>query len=391
MSIKEEALKLHKENQGKIALKPKISVDKPEDLVLAYTPGVAEPCLEIYKDGDKVYDYTSKGNWVAIVTNGTAVLGLGDIGPAAGLPVMEGKAILFKEFAGIDAFPICLNTKDVDEIVNTVKLLETSFGGINLEDIKAPECIEIEEKLKKICNIPVFHDDQHGTAIVVAASLINGLKVVEKEFKDIKVVINGAGAAGLAIAKLLLELGVKDIILCDSKGPLYEGRRIGMNKYKEEIAKLTNKNSIKGSLGDALVDSDVFIGVSVPNCLNKEMIRSMNRESIIMALANPEPEILPAEAKEAGAKVVCTGRSDFPNQVNNLLAFPGVFKGAFQVKASEINEEMKIAASYAIAELIDEDELSPEFVIPNVFDPRVSEKVASAVSQAAIKTGVARK
>ncbi|MCF6466715.1 NAD(P)-dependent malic enzyme [Clostridium sp. Cult2] len=390
-NVKEEALKLHKENQGKIALKPKISVDRPEDLVLAYTPGVAEPCLEISKDGDKVYDYTSKGNWVAIVTNGTAVLGLGDIGAAAGLPVMEGKAILFKEFAGVDAFPICLDTKDVDEIVNTVKLLETSFGGINLEDIKAPECIEIEEKLKKICNIPVFHDDQHGTAIVVAASLINGLKVVEKKFNEIKVVINGAGAAGLAIAKLLFELGVEDIILCDSNGPIYEGRKIGMNKYKEEIAKLTNKSSIKGSLGDALVEADVFIGVSVPNCINKEMIKSMNREPIIMALANPEPEILPDVAKEAGAKVVCTGRSDFPNQVNNLLAFPGVFKGAFDVKASEINEEMKIAASYAIAELVDEDELGPEFIIPNVFDPRVSEKVASAVSQAAIKTGVARK
>lgn len=390
-NLKEKALKLHEENQGKIALKNKVAVDKPENLVLAYTPGVAEPCLEIHKDPDKVYQYTSKGNWVAVVTNGTAVLGLGDIGPAAGLPVMEGKAALFKEFGGVDAFPICLDTKDVDEFVNAVKLMETSFGGINLEDIKAPECMEIEEKLKKLCNIPIFHDDQHGTAIVASAALINSLKVVGKSFEDIKVVINGAGAAGIAIAKLLLELKTGDIILCDSQGTIYEGRTGGMNKYKEEMARITNKDNVKGSLKDALIDADVFIGVSVANCLTSDMIKSMNKDPIIMALANPVPEVTPGVAKEAGAKVVCTGRSDYPNQVNNLLAFPGVFRGALDVRALEINEEMKIAAAFAIAELIGEDELNEEFVIPNVFDTRVAANVAKAVSQAAIKTGVARK
>ncbi|GFN34463.1 NAD(P)-dependent malic enzyme [Tepidimicrobium xylanilyticum] len=389
--LKERALNFHKINQGKIALKTKVSVDKPENLVLAYTPGVAEPCLEIHKDEEKIYEYTSKGNWVAIVTNGTAVLGLGDIGPAASLPVMEGKAALFKEFAGVDAFPICLNTKDVDEFVNTVKLLETSFGGINLEDIKAPECMEIEEKLKKVCSIPVFHDDQHGTAIVAVAALINSLKVVGKSFDNVKVVINGSGAAGIAIAKLLLELKVSDIILCDSQGILYQGRAKGMNKYKEEMTRITNKDNIEGSLMDALIGADVFIGVSVANCLTSDMIKSMNKDPVIMALANPVPEVSPDVAKKAGARVVCTGRSDYPNQVNNVLAFPGVFKGAFDVRASEINEEMKIAAAYAIAELIGEEELNEEYVIPDVFDSRVAERVASAVSQAAIKTGVAKK
>lgn len=390
-NLKEKALRLHEENQGKIALQNKVAVDKPENLVLAYTPGVAEPCLEIHKDPDKVYQYTSKGNWVAVVTNGTAVLGLGDIGPAAGLPVMEGKAALFKEFGGVDAFPICLDTKDVDEFVNAVKLMETSFGGINLEDIKAPECMEIEEKLKKLCNIPIFHDDQHGTAIVASAALINSLKVVGKSFEDIKVVINGAGAAGIAIAKLLLELKTGDIILCDSQGAIYEGRKAGMNRYKEEMARITNKDKVEGSLKDALVNADVFIGVSVANCVTSDMIKSMNRDPIIMALANPVPEVRPDVAKEAGARVVCTGRSDYPNQVNNLLAFPGVFRGALDVRASEINQEMKIAAAYAIAELIGEDELNEDFVIPNVFDTRVAANVAKAVGQAAIKTGVARK
>lgn len=389
--LREKALNLHREKQGKIALQTKVSVDKPENLVLAYTPGVAEPCLEIQKDGDKVYEYTSKGNWVAVVTNGTAVLGLGDIGPAASLPVMEGKAALFKAFAGVDAFPICLNTKDVDEFVKAVKLLETSFGGINLEDIKAPECMEIEEKLKELCNIPVFHDDQHGTAVVAVAALINSLKVVGKELEDIRVVINGAGAAGIAIAKLLLEMKVKDIILCDSQGVLYEGRTSGMNKYKDEIARLTNKDGIKGSLEDAVVGADVFIGVSVANCLSFDVIKSMNEDPIIMALANPVPEVSPDVAKKAGAKVVCTGRSDYPNQVNNVLAFPGIFKGALDVRAKEINEEMKIAAAYAIAGLIGENELNEEYVIPDVFDKRVAENVAEAVSQAAIKTGVAQK
>ncbi|NLW23341.1 MAG: NAD-dependent malic enzyme [Tissierellia bacterium] len=390
-NLRKKALKLHKENQGKIALKTKVSVDKPENLVLAYTPGVAEPCLEIHKDEYKVYDYTSKGNWVAIVTNGTAVLGLGDIGPKASLPVMEGKAALFKEFAGVDAFPICLNTKDVDEFVNTVKLIETSFGGINLEDIKAPECMEIEEKLKGVCNIPIFHDDQHGTAVVVAAALINSLKVVGKNFDNIKVVINGAGAAGIATAKLLLELKVADIILCDSQGVLYEGRSTGMNRYKEEIAGLTNRDNLKGTLKDAIINADVFIGVSVANCLTFDMVKSMNKDPIIMALANPIPEILPEEAKKAGAKLVCTGRSDYPNQVNNVLAFPGIFKGALDVRAKEINEEMKIAAAYAIAQIIDEGELKEDYVIPNVFDKRVAEEVALAVARAAVETGVAHK
>ncbi|WP_211143218.1 NAD(P)-dependent malic enzyme [Clostridium aciditolerans] len=391
LDLRERALKFHKDNEGKIALNCKVPVKNQEDMTLAYTPGVAEPCLEINKNPEMIYDYTSRGNWVAVVTNGTAVLGLGDIGAGAGLPVMEGKAVLFKAFGGVDAFPICLETKDVDKIVETVKLMEPTFGGINLEDIKAPECFEIEQKLKEISNIPIFHDDQHGTAVVSAACLINALKLTNKRFGDIKVVINGAGAAGIAITKLLLKMGTKDVILCDTKGAIYKGRPSGMNKYKDEIAEITNKELISGNLTDALKGADVFLGVSVANCVTQEMVKSMNRDSIIMAMANPNPEILPHLAVKAGAKVVCTGRSDFPNQVNNVLAFPGIFRGALDVHASEINDEMKIAAAYAIAGLVDEDKLRPEYVIPEAFDLRIAPKVAEYVAKAAIDTGVARK
>ncbi|WP_066629938.1 NAD(P)-dependent malic enzyme [Clostridium magnum] len=391
MSLRETALKFHKDNEGKIALECKVPVKTKEDMTLAYTPGVAEPCLEIEKNPETIYDYTSKGNWVAVVTNGTAVLGLGDIGAAAGLPVMEGKSVLFKAFAGVDAFPICLETKSIDKIVETVKLMEPTFGGINLEDIKAPECFEIESKLKEISNIPIFHDDQHGTAVVSSACLINALKLVNKKFEDITVVINGAGAAGIAITKLLIKMGTKDVILCDTKGPIYKDRPAGMNKYKDEIAEVTNKKLVKGTLADALKDADVFLGVSVANCVTQEMVKSMNRDSIIMAMANPNPEIIPDLALEAGAKVVCTGRSDYPNQVNNVLAFPGIFRGALDVRASEINDEMKIAAAYAIAELVSEDELKSEYVIPQAFDLRIAPKVAYYVAKAAIDTGVARK
>ncbi|MTK11333.1 MAG: NAD-dependent malic enzyme [Clostridiaceae bacterium] len=391
LDLRERALRFHKDNEGKIALNCKVPVKNQEDMTLAYTPGVAEPCLEINKNPELIYDYTSRGNWVAVVTNGTAVLGLGDIGAGAGLPVMEGKAVLFKAFGGVDAFPICLETKSVDKIVETVKLMEPTFGGINLEDIKAPECFEIEQKLKEISNIPIFHDDQHGTAVVSAACLINALKLTNKKFEDIKVVINGAGAAGIAITKLLLKMGTKDVILCDTKGAIYKGRPSGMNKYKDEIAEITNKELISGNLADALKGADVFLGVSAANCVTQEMVKSMNRDSIIMAMANPNPEILPHLAVEAGAKVVCTGRSDFPNQVNNVLAFPGIFRGALDVHASEINDEMKIAAAYAIAGLVDEDKLRPEYVIPEAFDLRIAPKVAEYVAKAAIDTGVARK
>ena len=391
MDLKERALKFHKDNEGKIALRCKVPVKNQDDMTLAYTPGVAEPCMEINKNPELIYEYTSRANWVAVVTNGTAVLGLGDIGAGAGLPVMEGKAVLFKAFGGVDAFPICLDTKDINKIVETVKLMEPTFGGINLEDIKAPECFEIEQKLKEISNIPIFHDDQHGTAVVSTACLINALKLVDKKFEDLTVVINGAGAAGIAITKLLLKLGTKDVILCDTKGPIYKGRTAGMNKYKEEIAEVTNKESIKGTLKDALKGADVFLGVSVANCVTQEMVKSMNRDSIIMAMANPNPEILPNLAVEAGAKVVCTGRSDFPNQVNNVLAFPGIFRGALDVHASDINDEMKIAAAYAIAELVNEDELRTDYVIPQAFDLRIAPKVASYVAKAAIESGVARR
>jgi malate dehydrogenase (oxaloacetate-decarboxylating) len=390
MNLRETALKFHKENEGKIALHCKVPVKTKEDITLAYTPGVAEPCLEINKDYNTIYDYTSKGNWVAVVTNGTAVLGLGDIGAGAGLPVMEGKSVLFKAFAGVDAFPICLDTKNIDEIVNTVKLMEPTFGGINLEDIKAPECFEIEEKLKKICNIPIFHDDQHGTAVVSTACIINALKIVKKKFEDITIVINGAGAAGTAITKLLLKCGAKDIILCDSKGAIYEGRTERMNKYKEEISKITNKNKVKGSLKDVLKGTDVFLGVSVANCVTPEMVKSMNKDAIIMAMANPNPEILPNLAKEAGARVVCTGRSDFPNQVNNVVAFPGIFRGALDVRASEINDDMKIAAAYAIANIIKDEELNEDYVIPAPFDSRIAPAVAKDVAKVAIESGLAR-
>lgn len=390
-NLRERALQFHKDNEGKIALHCKVPVKNKEDLTMAYTPGVAEPCLEINKNFETIYDYTSRGNWVAVVTNGTAVLGLGDIGAGAGLPVMEGKAVLFKAFGGVDAFPICLDTKDINKIVETVKLMEPTFGGINLEDIKAPECFEIESKLKEICDIPIFHDDQHGTAVVSAACLINALKITNKKFEDLKVVINGAGAAGTAITKLLMKMGTKNIILCDTKGAIYKGRPVGMNKFKDEMAEITNPNLEQGNLAEVLKGADVFLGVSAANCVSQDMVKSMNRDAIIMAMANPNPEILPNLAVEAGAKVVCTGRSDFPNQVNNVLAFPGIFRGALDVRAKEINDEMKIAAAYAIAELVSEDELKPDFVIPNAFDLRIAPKVASYVAKAAIETGVARK
>ena len=380
-NIKEKALKLHKENQGKIALKCKVAVKTKEDLALAYTPGVAQPCLEINKDYNTIYDYTSKGNWVAVVTNGTAVLGLGDIGAGAGLPVMEGKAVLFKSFAGIDAFPICLNTKDVDKIIETVKLLEPTFGGINLEDIKAPECFEVEDR---------FHDDQHGTAVVTLAAMINALKIVDKKFEDLKVVVSGVGAAGTAIIKLLVNKGVKNIIACDRKGAISSDSQ-GLNKFKKDISKITNPEMIKGSLKDVIKGADVFIGVSAPNLLTGEMVKSMAKNPIVFAMANPTPEIYPADAIEAGAKVVGTGRSDFPNQINNVLAFPGIFRGALDVRAAQINEEMKIAAAYAIAGLIDENKLRTDYIIPDAFDSRIAPKVASCVAKAAIETGVARR
>lgn len=391
MNLRETALKFHKDNEGKIALHCKVPVKTKDDMTLAYTPGVAEPCLEINKNFDTIYDYTSKGNWVAVVTNGTAVLGLGDIGAGAGLPVMEGKAVLFKSFAGVDAFPICLDTKDSAKIIETVKLMEPTFGGINLEDIKAPECFEIEEKLKEICNIPIFHDDQHGTAVVSTACVINALKLVGKKIEDVVAVVNGAGAAGIAISKLLLKLGMKDIILCDTKGPIYEGRTAGMNKYKDEMAKISNKEKVQGTLADALKGADIFLGVSVANCVTEEMVKAMNKDSIIMAMANPNPEILPDVAKKAGARVVGTGRSDFPNQVNNVAAFPGIFRGALDVRASEINDEMKIAAAYAIAGIVSDEELTEDYVMPAAFDLRIAPAVAKSVAEAAIKTGVARR
>ena len=389
--LRERALKFHKDHEGKIALKCKVPVRNSDDLTMAYTPGVAEPCLEINKNFDTMYDYTAKGNLVAVVTNGTAVLGLGNIGAGAGMPVMEGKAVLFKAFGGVDAFPICLDTMDSEKIIETVKLMEPTFGGVNLEDIKAPECFEIEARLKEICNIPIFHDDQHGTAIVTVAGIINALKIVNKKFEDLKVVVNGAGAAGTAITKLIMSMGTKNIILCDTKGAIYEGRPVGMNKFKNEMAAITNPNKEAGTLAEVLKGADVFIGVSAANCVSQDMVRSMNKDAIIMAMANPVPEILPHLAVEAGAKVVGTGRSDFPNQVNNVLAFPGIFRGALDVRASDINDEMKIAAAYAIADLVDEKELSPEFVIPSAFDLRIAPKVAARVAKAAIETGVARR
>ncbi|MGA9227283.1 MAG: malic enzyme-like NAD(P)-binding protein [Mesobacillus sp.] len=390
MTLREEALHMHRVNKGKLESKSKVPVANARDLSLAYSPGVAEPCKEIYDKPETVYDYTMKGNMVAVVSDGTAVLGLGNIGPEAALPVMEGKAVLFKAFAGVDAFPICLNTTDIDKIVETVKLLEPTFGGVNLEDIAAPNCFAIEERLKKETNIPVFHDDQHGTAIVTVAGLVNALKIVGKKMNEIKVVANGAGAAGIAIIKLLYSYGVRDIIMCDTKGAIYEGRPNGMNAIKDEVAKFTNRDNVQGTLAEAIKGADVFIGVSVAGALTSEMIQTMNSDPIIFAMANPVPEIMPEEAKAAGAKVIGTGRSDFPNQVNNVLAFPGIFRGALDARATHINEKMKVAAVNAIAGLIHESELSSDYVIPGPFDPRVAPEVAAAVAKAAMETGVAR-
>ncbi|MCY7530777.1 NAD(P)-dependent malic enzyme [Bacillus altitudinis] len=390
MSLREEALHMHKENQGKLESKSKVQVKNAKDLSLAYSPGVAEPCKDIYDDTSKVYDYTMKGNMVAVVTDGSAVLGLGNIGAEASLPVMEGKAVLFKSFAGVDAFPIALATNDVDKIVETVKLLEPTFGGVNLEDIAAPNCFIIEERLKKETNIPVFHDDQHGTAIVTVAGLVNALKLSGKSMSSIKVVANGAGAAGIAIIKLLYHFGVRDIIMCDTKGAIYEGRPNGMNAVKNEVAKFTNQDRKEGSLEEVIECADVFIGVSVAGALTKEMVGKMAKDPVIFAMANPNPEIMPEDAHAAGASVVGTGRSDFPNQVNNVLAFPGIFRGALDVRATHINEEMKIAAVEAIASLVSDEELSAEYVIPAPFDARVAPAVAKAVAKAAMETGVSR-
>ncbi|MCK7606202.1 NAD-dependent malic enzyme [Geobacillus stearothermophilus] len=388
--LRERALLVHRQARGKLSVEVKVPVVNANDLSLIYSPGVAEPCKEIYVDQDEMYNYTVKGNFVAVVSNGTAVLGLGNIGARAALPVMEGKAALFKAFAGIDAVPLCLDTEDPEQIIQTVKLLEPAFGGINLEDIAAPACFVIEERLRQEMAIPVFHDDQHGTAIVVAAGLTNALKVVGKQLADCRVVINGAGAAGVAIAKLLLSIGVGELIVCDTKGAIYEGRSHGMNAIKEEIARQTNHRRISGTLADVIQGADVFIGVSVAGALTPAMVRTMNRGAVVFALANPVPEIMPDEAKAAGAAVVATGRSDLPNQVNNVLAFPGIFRGALDVRATQINEAMKIAAAEAIAGLIQPEELTEEYVIPNPFDRRVVEAVASAVARAAMETGVAR-
>lgn len=388
--LRDEALHMHKVNSGKLTVNSKVPVKNANDLSLAYSPGVAEPCKEIHANKEKVYDYTMKGNMVAVVSDGTAVLGLGDIGAEASLPVMEGKAVLFKAFAGVDAFPICLATTDIDEIVQTVKLLEPTFGGVNLEDIAAPNCFIIEERLKKETNIPIFHDDQHGTAIVTVAGLMNALKLVGKTFKEIKVVANGAGAAGIAIIKLLENFGVGEIIMCDSQGAIYEGRPRRMNEVKELVAKKTNPKKLKGSLDEVIEGADVFIGVSVGGALTQEMVKKMNKDPIIFAMANPDPEILPDDAKKAGAKIIGTGRSDFPNQVNNVLAFPGIFRGALDVRATRINERMKMAAVEAIALLISEDELHENYVIPGPFDPRVAPAVAMSVAKAAMDSGVAR-
>lgn len=390
MSLRDDALQMHKENQGKLEITPNVKVTNKEELSLAYSPGVAEPCKEIHEDPRTVYDYTIKRNTVAVVSDGTAVLGLGNIGAAASIPVMEGKAVLFKSFAGINGVPIALDTKDTEEIIRTVKLISPNYGGINLEDISAPRCFEIEKRLKKETNIPIFHDDQHGTAIITLAGLINALRIVDKNISDIKVVLNGAGAAGIAIVKLLDSYGVRNIIMCDSKGAIYEGRSHGMNETKDYVAKFTNKDKIDGSLKDVIKDADVFIGVSIADLLSKEMVKSMAKDPIIFAMANPNPEIKPDEAKEAGAKVVGTGRSDFPNQINNVLAFPGIFRGALDTESTHINEEMKKAAVEAIANLIDTNELDPDYCIPGPFDKRVAPSVARDVARAAMESGVAR-
>lgn len=390
MDKKEFALKQHEEWQGKLEIACRAKVKTPEDLAVAYTPGVAEPCLKISEDTDLSYKYTRRGNMVAVVTDGTAVLGLGDIGPEAGMPVMEGKCVLFKAFGDVDAFPLCIKSHDVDEIVNTIYLISGSFGGVNLEDISAPRCFEIEKKLKEKCDIPIFHDDQHGTAIITLAGLTNALKVVGKKKEEVHVVMNGAGAAAISIARLLLKAGIKNITLCDRKGAIYEGRPEGMNPVKDEMSKVTNLEHKAGSLADMLKGADVFIGVSAPGAVTVDMVKTMAKDAIIFACANPTPEIFPDDAKAGGAKVIATGRSDYPNQINNVLAFPGVFRGAFDVRAKDINDEMKIAAAEALAGLITDEELSPDYIIPKAFDKRVGPAVAKAVAEAAKKTGVAR-
>lgn len=390
MDYQKESLRLHGEWKGKIEVVSTVPTENREDLSLAYTPGVARPCLEIQEDVNRSYELTRRHNLCLVVTDGTAVLGLGDIGPEAAMPVMEGKCVLFKNFGGVDAFPLCIKSKDVDEIVRTIYLISGSFGGVNLEDIAAPRCFEIEKKLKEICDIPIFHDDQHGTAVITLAGLTNALKLVDKKMDEVRVVINGAGAASISIAKLLLSRGVKHITLCDRTGIIFEGRKAGMNAIKEEMAKLTNLEKREGSLADALVGADVFIGVSAPNTVTVDMVKSMARDAIVFACANPTPEIFPDDAKAGGAKVIATGRSDFPNQINNVLAFPGIFRGTFDVRASDINDEMKIAAAEAISSLISDEELSPDYIIPAAFDERVGPAVAKAVAEAARRSGVAR-
>ena len=389
MNYAEESLKMHYNLKGKIEVAARAAVDSKEALSLAYTPGVAEPCLEIQKNPDKSFDLTRRWNTVAVVTDGTAVLGLGDIGPEAGMPVMEGKCVLFKAFGDVDAIPLCVRSKDVDDIVKTVSLLAGSFGGINLEDISAPRCFEIEEKLKKCCDIPIFHDDQHGTAVITLAGLLNALKVVGKKLNEVKIVTSGAGAAGIAIIKLLMSMGLKNVIMTDRQGAIYEGRE-GLNDIKKEMAKITNSARQKGTLAEVIKDADVFIGVSAPKTLTADMVKTMAKDPIIFACANPTPEIFPEEAKAAGAAVISTGRSDYPNQVNNVLCFPALFRGALDVRASEINDEMKVAAAYAIADLVTSDELNAEYILPQPFDPRIKDAVAAAVAEAARRTGAAR-
>ena len=390
MDYAKESLRLHEEWGGKIEVIATVPVKTKEDLSLAYTPGVAQPCLEIQKDVNKSYELTRRHNMCLVVTDGTAVLGLGDIGPEAGMPVMEGKCVLFKAFGDVDAFPLCVKSKDVDEIVNTIYMISGSFGGVNLEDIAAPRCFEIERKLKEKCDIPIFHDDQHGTAVITLAGLVNALRLVGKKKEEVKIIVNGAGAAAISITRLLLDDGFKNITLCDRKGAIYEGRAEGMNPFKEEMARVTNRAKQKGTLADVLCGADVFIGVSAPGAVTTEMVKTMAKDAVLFACANPTPEIFPEEAKAGGARVIATGRSDFPNQVNNVLAFPGIFRGTFDVRASDINDEMKRAAAYAIAGLIGEDELNEDYILPAAFDPRVGKAVAEAVAEAARRSGVAR-
>ena len=390
LTVGEQSLLLHEKCRGKIEIKSRVQVKTKEDLSLAYTPGVAQPCLEIQKDVEKSYVYTNRWNTCLVVTDGTAVLGLGDIGPEAGMPVMEGKCVLFKEFGNVDAFPLCIKSKDVDEIVNTVYMISGSCGGVNLEDISAPRCFEIEKKLKEKCDIPIFHDDQHGTAVITLAGLTNALRLVGKKKEEVKVAVNGAGAAAISITKLLLTAGIKNVTLCDRTGAIYEGRTEHMNPIKEEMSKITNPDKIQGKLEDIVKGADVFIGVSAPGALTTEMVKTMAKDAIIFACANPTPEIVPDDAKSGGARVIATGRSDFPNQINNVLAFPGIFRGAFDVRARDINDEMKLAAAHALAHLISDDELSEDYIIPAAFDPRVGKAVAEAVAEAARKSGVAR-